>query len=168
MHVGATLFVDTTTVMFGKLLLAMFLGAILGTERALIAKQAAGTRTFGLVALSACLFIVTSNYVDTSYIGIVSFDPMHIAVGIITGIGFVGGGLIIFRGDSVHGATTAAGLWVATAVGMAVGFGLYSVAMFATVLALILFTGLWYVEERFKHWFISYETQDSGHIHHGN
>lgn len=168
MHVGATLFTDSTTVMFGKLLLAMVLGAILGTERALTAKQAAGTRTFGLVALSACLFIVTANYVDTSYIGIVSFDPMHIAVGIITGIGFIGGGLIIFRGDSVHGATTAAGLWVATAVGMAVGFGLYAIAMFTTVLALIMFTGMWYVEERFKHWFIGYESQDSSQTHHGN
>lgn len=167
MHVGASLFMDTTTVMFGKLLLAMILGAIIGTERALVAKQAAGTRTFGLVALSACLFVVTANYVDTSYIGLVNFDPMHIAVGIITGIGFIGGGLIIFRGDSVHGVTTAAGLWIATAVGMAVGFGLFAVSLFTTILALIMFTGMWYVEERFKHWFIEHEGHGDSHPQHG-
>ena len=168
MHAGVSLFMDSTTVMFGKLLLAMVLGGVIGTERAIIAKQAAGTRTFGLVALAACLFVVTSNYVDTSYIGTVSFDPMHIAVGIITGIGFIGGGLIIFRGDSIHGVTTAAGLWVATAVGMATGFGLYAVSLFTTVLCLMMFTGMWYIEERFKHWFIGYENQANGHSLHGD
>ena len=146
-------FVDPQNVMFAKLVLAMLLGGIIGTERAVIAKQAAGTRTFGLVSLGACLFIITSNYVDGAYIGIVNFDPMHIASGIITGIGFIGGGLIIFRGDTLHGVTTAAGLWIACAIGIAIGFGLYQVAIFTTVLTLIMFTGMWYLENRFKTWF---------------
>jgi putative Mg2+ transporter-C (MgtC) family protein len=156
MH-GPELFVDTTTVMFLKLILAMVLGGIIGTERAVLAKQAAGTRTFGLVALSACLFILMSNYVDSAYLGLVNFQPLQLAAGVVTGIGFIGAGLIIFRGDTVHGVTTAAGLWIATALGMAVGFGMYAVAIFAAILALIMFTGMWYVENRFKHWFEEHE-----------
>jgi putative Mg2+ transporter-C (MgtC) family protein len=148
-----TEFLDPTIVQFAKLLLAMVLGGIIGTERAVLAKQAAGTRTFGLVALGACLFIVTANYVDGAYLGILNFDPMHIASGIVTGIGFIGGGLIIFRNEALHGVTTAAGLWIAAAVGIAVGFGMYAVSIFATVLALIMFTGMWYLERYFKHWF---------------
>ena len=72
-------FLDPNIVMFGKLLLAMILGGIVGTERAVLAKQAAGTRTFGLVALGACLFIVTSNFVNSAYVGIVTFDPLRMA-----------------------------------------------------------------------------------------
>lgn len=146
-------FFDPNIVIFGKLFLAMVLGGIIGTERAVLAKQAAGTRTFGLVSLGACLFVVTGSFVDTAYLGILSFDPLRVAAAIIMGIGFLGGGLIIFRGDSLHGVTTAAGLWIAAGIGMAVGFGMYSVAIFATLLSLIMFTGMWYVENRFKHWF---------------
>lgn len=146
-------FFDPTIVTFGKLVLAMMLGGIIGTERALLAKQAAGTRTFGLVALGACLFVVTGNFVDVAYLGVLSFDPLRVAAAIIMGIGFLGGGLIIFRGDSLHGVTTAAGLWIAAGIGIAVGFGMYSVSIFASLLALIMFTGMWYVENRFKHWF---------------
>ena len=144
---------DPTVVMFGKLVLAMLLGGIIGTERAILGRQAAGTRTFGLVALSACLFIVISNFVDSAYLGTVNIQPLQLAGGVVTGIGFIGAGLIIFRGDSLHGITTAAGLWIVTAIGMAVGFGMYAVGIFATVLSLIMFTGMWYVENRFKHWF---------------
>jgi len=72
---------------------------------------------------------------------------------VITGIGFLGAGLIIFRGDTLHGITTAAGLWIVSGIGMAVGFGMYAVSIFATFLALLMFTGMWYVENRFKHWF---------------
>jgi len=158
MH-GAELFTDSNTVMLLKLVLAMFLGGILGTERSVIARQAAGTRTFGLVSLGACLFVLVGSYVDTSYIGILNFDPTHMAAAIITGIGFIGGGLIIFRGETLHGITTAAGLWIAAGVGMAVGFGMYAVPIFATILALIMFTGMWYVENRFKHWFVEHSAE---------
>src|SRR3989338_4041962 len=150
----AAQFIDPSIVEFGKLLLAMVLGGLIGTERAVVAKQAAGTRTFGLVALGACLFIVIANYVDVAYIGILNFDPLRVAAAIIMGIGFLAGGLIIFRGDAVHGATTAAGLWIVTGLGMAVGFGMYAVAIFTTVLTLGMFTGMWYLENRFKHWFV--------------
>lgn len=146
-------FIDPQSVIFVKLLVAMVLGGIIGTERAVLARQPAGTRTFGLVSLGSCLFIVMSSYVSIAFIGVVSFDPLRTAAAVITGIGFLGAGLIIFRGDTVHGTTTAAGLWIAAGVGMAVGFGMYSIAIFTTVLALIMFTAMWYVENRFKHWF---------------
>ena len=152
MHTPAE-FMDPTVVEFGKLFLAIVLGGLIGTERAVIAKQAAGTRTFGLVSLAACTFIVISNYVDTAYLGIITFQPLQLAAGVVTGIGFIGAGLIIFRGDTVHGVTTAAGLWIVTAIGIAVGFGMYSVAIFATILTLIMVTGMWYIENRFKQWF---------------
>src|SRR3972149_12124401 len=150
----AVQFIDPTAIIFLKLLLAMFLGGLIGTERAVLARQAAGTRTFGLVALGACLFIVVANYVDTAYIGLLTFDPLRVAAAIIMGVGFLAGGLIIFRGDAVHGATTAAGLWIVTGLGMAVGFGMYAVAIFTTVLTLGMFTGMWDLENRFKHWFV--------------
>lgn len=154
---GPELFVDTTFIMFVKLVTALVLGSIIGTERAILARQAAGMRTFGLVAMAACLFILISSYVDSAYLGLVNFQPLQLAAGVATGIGFIGAGLIIFRGDSIHGITTAAGLWIATALGMAVGFGLYAVAVFTTILTLIVFTGMWFIESKFKHWFESHE-----------
>ena len=160
MH-GAEQFADPNITMFLKLLLAMVLGAIIGTERAVIAKQNAGTRTFGLVAMGACLFVLAGNYVDTAYLGVVNFDPTHMAAAVVTGIGFIGAGLIIFRGDTLHGVTTAAGLWIAAALGIAVGFGMYAVAIFAELLTLVMFTGMWYVENRFKHWVSAPAAYDS-------
>lgn len=150
---GPEQFSDPTVILFGKLLLAMILGGIIGTERAVVARQAAGTRTFGLVALGACLFVVIGTHVDSAFIGIVTFDPLRIAASVVMGIGFLAGGLIIFKRDAIHGATTAAGLWIATGIGMAVGFGMYAVSVFAAVLTLLMFSLMWYVENRFKHWF---------------
>ena len=156
MH-GAELLADTEAVMFGKLILAAFLGGVIGTERALLARQTAGTRTFSLVALGSCLFILSGNFVNHQYLGVVNFDPTHMAASVVTGIGFLGAGLIIFRGDTLHGVTTAAGLWIVAAMGIAVGFSMYSIAIFAGLLTLIIFTGMWYIENRFKHWFMEHE-----------
>ncbi len=152
MH-GTELFADTTTMMIAKLALATFLGGVIGTERAVLAKQAAGTRTFSLVALGACLFIITGNYINNSFIGIVNIEPTQIPAAVVTGIGFIGAGLIIFRGDTLHGVTTAAGLWIVAAMGVAVGFGLFTIALFTVLFTLIIFTGMYYMEMRFKHWF---------------
>src|SRR3989338_9516748 len=100
-------FVDPVSVQFFKLFLAMALGGIIGTERAVLARQAAGTRTFGLVSLGACLFIIVNNFVNSAYLGIVDFQPTYIAAAIITGIGFIGGGVIIFLSEGLPGVTTA-------------------------------------------------------------
>ncbi|MDP2648440.1 MAG: MgtC/SapB family protein [Patescibacteria group bacterium] len=156
-------FMDPTYVMFGKLLLAMLLGAVIGTERAVVAHQPAGTRTFGLVGMGACLLVLVASYVNSSYLGIVNFPPLQLIAGVVTGIGFIGAGLIITRGQSVHGITTAAGLWIVTAIGISVGFGLFSVALYTTLLTLVLLVGMWYVENRFKQWFHEYQEDQSSH-----
>jgi putative Mg2+ transporter-C (MgtC) family protein len=153
----AAQFVDPTSIMFLKLVVAILLGGLIGTERAILARQPAGTRTFGLVALGSCLFIIIGNYVDIAFLGVASVQPTYMAAGIITGVGFLGGGLIIFRGGGLHGVTTAAGLWITAAIGMAVGFGLFAVSIFATLLALVMFTGMWYVENKFKIWFADHD-----------
>lgn len=140
-------------VMFGKILLAAFLGMLIGTERAVVARRSAGMRTFALVSLGACLFTLTGEYVDAQYIGIINFDPMRIAAAIVQGVGFIGAGLMFAKGDSVHGITTAAGLWVSAAVGVLVAFGMYPLAIFASALIVVIFFGLWYVEHRCMDWY---------------
>jgi putative Mg2+ transporter-C (MgtC) family protein len=158
-----TIFIDQTNIMYLKLLLAMLLGGLMGTERAILARQSAGTRTFGLVALGACLFIIVSNYVTTAYMGVAEIQPLFMAGAIISGIGFIGGGLIFFRGDTQHGVTTAAGLWITAGIGMAVGFGLYAISIFSAILVLIMFTGMYWMESRFKHWFEEHDQSDRDH-----
>jgi putative Mg2+ transporter-C (MgtC) family protein len=145
---------DPMLIMFGKITLAAFLGIIMGTERALVARQAAGMRTFALVSLGACIFTLAGSYVDTLYLGLVNFDPMRMAAAIVQGVGFIGAGLIFLRNDSVHGVTTAAGLWVAASVGMLVAFGIYPLAIFASALTVVIFFGLWYVEHKFIDWYL--------------
>lgn len=152
---ATSLFFEPSAIIFLKIFLAMLLGGLMGTERSVIAHQPAGTRTFGLVALGSCLFVVIANYVQGSYVGVISFDPLRIAAAVITGIGFIGGGLIVMRGDVLHGSTTAAGLWVACGVGVAIAYGMYLTAVFTTLLTLVMFTAFWYIEDRFKHWFDS-------------
>jgi len=134
---------------FIQLGLAALLGLILGAERS-VAGKSAGMRTFALVSLGACLFTVTSVLITTQYLGKVNFDPMRVAASIITGIGFVGAGLIMFRQNLMRGLTTAAGMWIAAGVGMAVGFGLYAIAAFTTLLTLFIFTAVWFVEAKLK------------------
>lgn len=140
-------FDPTLTTLFIQLGLASVLGLFIGAERT-ISGKVAGMRTFALVALGSCLFMVTSVLVNESYVGRVSFDPMRTAAGIISGIGFIGAGLIIMREKHyVQGLTTAAGMWVAAGVGIAVGVQLYAVAVFATILTLFIFTAVWFMEE---------------------
>ncbi len=141
---------DPSLVIFGKLLLATLLGIAIGTERAVVAQQAAGSRTFGLVALGSCVFVIAGMSANEQFIGLVNFDPSRVLAAVVQGIGFLGAGLIIFRNDSLHGVTTAAGLWVAAGVGSLVAFGLYHIAIFVTFLVLLVFFGMWYIEKSFK------------------
>ncbi len=143
-----SIFFDPTFVVFGKLLLAVLLGMLIGTERSVIADKWAGTRTYALVALGACLFSIISTQVTAGYLGYVNFDPMRVVAGIITGIGFLGAGIIIFKENTLQGLTTAAGLWVSAGIGVAVGYGLYAIAIFTSILTLIIFTVLWLVENK--------------------
>lgn len=142
------IFFNSTFVIFGQLLLAVFLGMVIGTERSVIADKQAGTRTYALVALGACLFSIISIQVTSGYLGLVDFDPMRVVAGIITGIGFLGAGIIIFKENTLQGLTTAAGLWVSAGIGVAVGYSLYAVAIFTTILILLVFTALWFIENK--------------------
>ncbi|MCX6712913.1 MAG: MgtC/SapB family protein [Candidatus Vogelbacteria bacterium] len=128
-----------------KLSLALLFGIFVGLERTIAGKQA-GMRTYGLVTMGSCLFVLIAESLRPLYAGYPGYNPIFMASQIIVGIGFLGAGLIILQGQSVHGLTTAAGLWVAAGVGMAVGFGLYAMAFVVTVLTLIIFSLLWRVE----------------------
>lgn len=86
---------------FAPLVVATLLGALLGLERTLAHKRA-GMRTYAIVALGAALFIMVSQVVSRQFIGLTSFDPLHVASQIVTGIGFLGGGLIIFHGSKLE------------------------------------------------------------------
>jgi putative Mg2+ transporter-C (MgtC) family protein len=127
-----------------QLVVALVLGAVLGLERLLAGKEA-GMRTFGLVSVGSCLFVIIGELVGRQYIGSPNIDPLRIASAIVTGIGFIGGGLIIFQHE-LKGLTTATVLWVASGIGVAVGFRLYLVAIFTTFLTIFVTVGLWFVE----------------------
>lgn len=135
-----------------QLIVALAFGMALGTERTLSHKTA-GMRTYGLVALGSCLFIIISEVVTASYIGIASDGPLRVAAAIVTGIGFLGAGVILFRKDHLTGLTSAAGLWVAAGIGIAVGYQLFLVAVTATILTLITFSILWRFEQKLQHTF---------------
>jgi len=115
-----------------RIILAGFLGALIGLQRELTGKPA-GIRTFGAVSLGASMFTV---------VAILGFGPgepaSRITAQIITGIGFLGAGTIIHLRGQVLGLTTAAGLWISAAVGMAIGSGLYIIGIGGTLLILLL------------------------------
>lgn len=150
-------FLDPQIEIFGKLALAMILGMLVGMERTAAGKSAGG-RTFALVSIGACLFIIVSNLANAPYLGLVNFDPMRVAAAVIMGIGFIGGGIIFLQNNSApQGLTTAAGLWLAAGIGMAVGFGFYLIAIFTSMLMLIVFTLMWRVEYWIQHFFMRFE-----------
>lgn len=132
-----------------RLAVAMAFGLLVGFER-LFAGKTAGMRTYALVSMGAALFVLTSVVVTSQYLGVTSFDPLRVASQVVVGIGFLGAGLIVFKGSRLTGLTSASGLWVAAGIGMASGFGLYGVALIATLLTLFVFTIMWYVENRIK------------------
>jgi putative Mg2+ transporter-C (MgtC) family protein len=121
-----------------RLLVASLLGSAIGIEREYRAKEA-GYRTHFLVALGSALFMLVSQYGFAAVLTVTphaSFDPSRIASQVVTGIGFIGAG-IIFQKHIVRGLTTAAGLWVTSAIGLAVGAGMYALGITVTVLALL-------------------------------
>lgn len=132
---------------FFQILIALCLGIILGTERTFAGKNA-GMRTYGLVAMGSCLLVIVSEMVLSS--ANMPADPLRLAAGIVTGIGFLGAGLIIVKDSTPSGLTTAAGLWVASGIGIAVGYGVYGIAMFVTFVTLLVFTSLWSLEQKVK------------------
>ncbi len=131
-----------------KLLIATFLGALVGFERERSGKVA-GMRTHALVALGAALFTlisVSTFEMFPSVNGVRGFD-YHLIANIVVGIGFIGAGAILKRETRVEGTTTAASLWVVAAIGIASGFGLYKQAVSTTIIAYMVLTLLWLFEK---------------------
>jgi putative Mg2+ transporter-C (MgtC) family protein len=128
-----------------RLALAMVVGAVLGLERERLDRPA-GLRTYMLVVEGACLFMICAILLaeQINRAGGVS-DPGRIASTVVQGIGFIAAGVILTTGKEVIGLTTAAGLWVATALGLLIGAGFYLIAIvaaIATVVALIALRGI--------------------------
>jgi len=128
-----------------RLVVSMFLGALIGFERESHRKPA-GLRTHMLVSLGCTLFMLLAVNAVRIFETETSIDPSRIAAQIITGVGFLGAGTIIRGFGSVHGLTTAASIWLVAAVGTAVGAGFYSGAVSGTAAALLV---LWIGELRF-------------------
>ena len=114
-----------------RIVLAMLLGGILGLQRQRKGRWA-GVRTFALVSGGSALFTILS---------LISFgtDTARVAAGIVTGIGFLGAGTILHRENRVEGLTTAAGLWMVAAIGMAVGLKLYVLGAVSSLLVMLVF-----------------------------
>lgn len=124
-----------------RLLLASLLGGLIGLERELHGRPA-GFRTHLLVSLGSALFMSVSLYFFQMYGGIsantaVRVDPARVAAQIVVGIGFLGAGAIIRDKGSIRGLTTAACLWVAAAIGVACGAGMFAISLVVTAIALV-------------------------------
>jgi putative Mg2+ transporter-C (MgtC) family protein len=133
-----------------KLFLALFLGALIGLEREIKRKEA-GLQTYTLVVLGTCLFTIMGFQFFSLFFNKpgVHFDPLVIIQAVATGIGFIGAG-VIFRGEEgVRGLTTAAGLWVAAAIGVSVGANFYFLAVLTTIFTILVFSGFGLIEEKF-------------------
>jgi len=132
-----------------QLFLATFLGALIGLEREIKRKEA-GLQTYSLVALGTCLFAVILFELFNLFgnkTGI-TLDPSRIIQAVAVGIGFIGAGVIFRQPSGILGLTTAAGLWVTAAIGIAVGIKLYSLAIFTTLLTLLVLAGFGILEEK--------------------
>lgn len=132
--------------------MAALMGAMLGLEREVTAKPA-GLRTHMLVSMGSALFMVGSILLALEFNPVTpaGVDPTRIASTIVTGVGFLGAGMILRSGDRVLGLTTAAGIWVAAAIGMLIGAGYFVVGIGAVILSLITLIGLRIIEQRFLH-----------------
>jgi putative Mg2+ transporter-C (MgtC) family protein len=118
--------------MFFRVIFACFLGGLIGWERERHRNIiSAGIRTYGAISLGACAFGIVGMY-------LVDADPSRVAAQVVTGIGFLGGGIIFRQGDYVTGLTTAATLWATAAVGLAVSAGLYLTSLLIAILIYLL------------------------------
>jgi putative Mg2+ transporter-C (MgtC) family protein len=143
---------ETTNLL--RLLFASFLSGLIGIERE-VHGRAAGFRTHLLVGVATCLVMIVSEYFFKSYGSLsssttVRIDPARIAASVMTGIGFLGAGVIVKSGGVVRGLTTAACLWMVAGVGMAVGAGLYVPAVIVTIIALFNLLLLKQIERLFR------------------
>jgi putative Mg2+ transporter-C (MgtC) family protein len=139
--------------LLARMALAILLGSLIGIERER-GERAAGLRTHALVCLGSTVFMLVSAYGlasiagSTTPSGTFRADPFRIAAQVVSGIGFLGAGMIFFRREIVRGLTTAAGLWVVAALGLAIGAGMYVLSIGATVGALVVLAAFRPLEAR--------------------
>ena len=126
-----------------RLFIAGLLGGIIGFEREVRAKEA-GLRTHFIVALGSALFMIISQYAFSG-----RFDAARVAAQVVSGIGFIGAGVIIFQKNAVRGVTTAAGLWVAAAIGLACGAGMYDIAVASAVLTIFCLEAMHWISKKY-------------------
>jgi putative Mg2+ transporter-C (MgtC) family protein len=131
-----------------RLFMGFVLGALVGLERE-THERPAGLRTFILVSVGSTLIMIVSISLRELFPGASAVDPGRIAAQVVTGIGFLGAGTIIHEGPFIRGLTTAAGLWVVAAIGLAVGAGFYLAGAATTALALLTLTVLARVERAY-------------------
>lgn len=117
-----------------KMVLATVMGVIIGFERK-SRNKGAGIRTHAIVSLASALMMIVSKY---GFFDIVEYDAARVAAQVVSGIGFLGTGLIFIKNNAVNGLTTAAGIWATAGIGLAMGAGLYAVAIFGTLLIVII------------------------------
>jgi putative Mg2+ transporter-C (MgtC) family protein len=134
-----------------RLILAAALGSIIGFERERLL-WAAGIRTHMLVSVGACLLMIVSAYGFQRALEMqhVILDPSRIAAQVVSGIGFLGAGAILLKGEVVRGLTTAASIWAVAAIGLAAGGGLYYAATVSTLIILAILAGLKPLEELYR------------------
>jgi putative Mg2+ transporter-C (MgtC) family protein len=134
-----------------RLVSAALLGSVIGLERERIL-WAAGIRTHMLVCVGSCLIMIVSQYGFANVLmqKNVVLDPSRIAAQVVSGIGFLGAGSILARGEIVKGLTTAASIWTVAAIGLAVGGGLYLAAGASTIIILIILAGIKPLEEAYR------------------
>jgi putative Mg2+ transporter-C (MgtC) family protein len=137
--------------MLVRLVGAAVLGSMIGFERERLL-WAAGIRTHMLVCVGSCLIMIVSQYGFSNILTYehVVLDPSRIAAQVVSGIGFLGAGAILARGEIVKGLTTAASIWTVAAIGLAVGGGLYLAAGASTVIILIILAGIKPLEEAYR------------------
>jgi putative Mg2+ transporter-C (MgtC) family protein len=134
-----------------RLFLAAALGSLIGFERERLL-WTAGIRTHMLVCVGACLFMIVSAYGFSGSLGEqhVVLDPSRVAAQVVSGIGFLGAGAILARGEVVRGLTTAASVWSVAAIGLAVGGGLYFASAASTAVILAILAGVKPLEEAYR------------------
>ncbi len=132
-----------------RLTVAVGLGLLIGAERLLVHKEA-GMKTHALVSLGSAVFIIISEMIAVKYAAIGGSDPARMASQVIVGVGFLGAGSIVLLGSRLKGLTTAGGLWVTAGIGMASGFGFYSLAIISTVLVLFVLVIVYKFEKPIK------------------
>src|SRR5438874_11526938 len=142
---------DTYAAIALHLVIALAAGGIIGLERSYHGRPA-GFRTHALVCLSSCMLMVLTVYQDTWFSALaldqVSVDPTRMAQGIMTGIGFLGAGVIMKEGLTIRGLTTAASIWITAAIGIMIGVGFYFPAGIGTALTLVVLSFFRRIEAR--------------------